>query len=77
MLVVYGVWQISELVFQYSFFQNILTNTYAGTATPASPQVTSMDYGVAGVIRYSLAIVFTFALAHYLNAQRKQDAKTK
>ena len=77
MLVVYGVWQISELVFQYSFFQNILTNTYAGTATPASPQVTSMDYGVAGVIRYSLAVLFTFALAHYLNGQRKQDAVTK
>ena len=77
MLVIYGVWQISELVFQYSFFQNILTNTYAGTATPASPQVTSTDYGVAGVIRYSLAVIFTFALAHYLNAQRKQDAVTK
>lgn len=77
MLVVYGVWQISELVFQYSFFQNILTNTYAGTATPASPQVTSMDYGVAGVIRYALALVFTFTLAHYLNSQRKQDALKK
>ncbi len=77
MLVIYGIWQISELVFQYSFFQNILTNTYAGTATPASPQVTSTDYGVAGVIRYSLAVIFTFALAHYLNAQRKQEAVTK
>ena len=77
MLVIYGVWQISELVFQYSFFQNILTNTYAGTATPASPQVTSTDYGVAGVIRYTLAVAFTFALAHYLNAQRKQDSVTK
>jgi len=77
MLVIYGVWQISELVFQYSFFQNILTNTYAGTATPASPQVTSTDYGVAGLIRYTLAVAFTFALAHYLNEQRKQDSVTK
>lgn len=77
MLILYGFWQVSELAFQYSFFQNILTNTYAGTATPASPQVTSMDYGIAGLIRYSLAIIFTFALAHYLNAQRKQDALTK
>jgi uncharacterized membrane protein len=77
MLILYGFWQVSELAFQYSFFQNILTNTYAGTATPASPQVTSMDYGIAGLVRYSLAIIFTFALAHYLNAQRKQDAATK
>ena len=77
MLILYGIWQASELAFQYSFFQNILTSTYAGTATPASPQVTSMDYGIAGLIRYSLAIIFTFALAHNLNAQRKQDAITK
>ena len=76
MLILYGIWQASELAFQYSFFQNILTSTYAGTATPASPQVTSMDYGIAGLIRYSLAIIFTFALAHNLNAQRKQDATT-
>jgi len=77
MLVLYGLWQASELAFQYSFFQNILTNTYAGTATPASPEVTSMEYGIAGLIRYSLAIVFTLALAHYLNAQRKQESVTK
>jgi uncharacterized membrane protein len=77
MLILYGFWQVSELAFQYSFFQNILTNTYVGTATPASPQVTSMDYGIAGLIRYSFAIIFTFALAHHLNAQRKQDAATK
>jgi hypothetical protein len=77
MLILYGFWQASELAFQYSFFQNILTNTYAGTATPASPEVSSMEYGIAGLIRYSLAIVFTLSLAHYLNAQRKQDAITK
>jgi hypothetical protein len=76
MLIFYGIWQASELVFQYSFFQNMLTRKYAGTETAVSPQVTSMDYGIAGLIRYSLAIIFTFALAHYLNAQRKQDATT-
>jgi uncharacterized membrane protein len=76
-LILYGIWQASELLFQYSFFQNVLTNTYAGTETPVSPQVTSMEYGIVGIFRYSLAIVFTLALAHYLNAQRKQDAITK
>ena len=76
-LIFYGIWQASELVFQYSFFQNMLTRKYAGTETPVSPQVTLMDYGMVGLFRYSLAIVFTFALAHYLNAQRKQDATTK
>jgi hypothetical protein len=76
-LIIYAFWQASELIFQYSFFQNILTNTYAGSATPASPSVTSTQYGTAGLVRYSLAIIFTFALAHYLNAQRKQDLATK
>lgn len=73
MLVFYGIWQVSELVFQYSFFQSILTNAYAGTATPASPQVTSTEYGISGLIRYTLAVIFTFTLAHYLSAQRKQE----
>jgi uncharacterized membrane protein len=77
MLILYGIWQVSELVFQFSFFQNILTNKFAGTTTPASPQITATEYGVAGLIRYLLAITFTLALAHYLNAQRKQDAPTK
>ena len=77
MIILYGMWQVSEIVFQYAFFQHILTSSFAGTATPASPQVTATDYGVAGLIRYSLAVIFTFALAHYLNAQRKQDASTK
>jgi uncharacterized membrane protein len=76
-LILYGIWQASELLFQYSFFQKILTDTYAGSATPASPEVTSIEYGVAGLIRYSLAIIFTLALAHYLNAQRRQDDITK
>jgi uncharacterized membrane protein len=76
-LILYGIWQASELVFQYSFFQNVLTNTYAGTETSVSPQVTSMEYGIVGIFRYLLAIVFTLALAHNLNAQRKQDAITK
>jgi hypothetical protein len=76
-LIFYGIWQASELAFQYLFFQNILTNAYAETATPASPEVTSTTYGIAGVIRYTLAVVFTLALAHFLNAQRKQEASTK
>ena len=77
MIILYGMWQVSEIVFQYAFFQHILTSSFAGTATPASPQVTATDYGVAGLIRYSLAVIFTFALAQYLNAQRKQDASSK
>jgi uncharacterized membrane protein len=72
-LVVYGFWQASELLFQYSFFQRILTGTYKGTATPASPEISDDFYAGAGLIRYGLAIGFTVTLAILLSRQRKRE----
>ena len=72
-LVFYGIWQASELLFQYSFFQRILTGTYKGTATPASPEISDGFYAGAGLIRYGLAIGFTVTLAILLIRQRKRD----
>jgi uncharacterized membrane protein len=77
MLLVYGVWQVSELAFQYSFFQQILTNMYANTETPASPEITTYMYGVIGIIRYSLAIVFTLLLARFLYQEKKTEPPIK
>jgi hypothetical protein len=77
MTIYYGIWQLFELLFQYSFFQSILTNTYAGTATPASPQISGTTYAVIGAIRYILAVTFTLTLAHYLNSERKREVTTK
>jgi uncharacterized membrane protein len=72
-LVFYGFWQASELLFQYSFFQRILTGTYKGTATPASPEISDDFYAGAGLIRYGLAIGFTVTLAILLIRQRKPE----
>jgi len=72
-LVFYGFWQASELLFQYSFFQRILTGTYNGTATPASPEISDDFYAGAGLIRYGLAIGFTVTLAILLSRQRKRE----
>ena len=72
-LVFYGFWQASELLFQYSFFQRILTGTYKGTATPASPEISDDFYAGAGLIRYGLAIGFTVTLAILLSRQRKRE----
>lgn len=77
MLLSYGVWQVSELAFQYSFFQQILTNMYANTETPASPEITTYMYGVIGIIRYSLAIVFTLLLARFLYQEKKTEPPIK
>jgi hypothetical protein len=77
MLYIYAIWQASELVFQYSFFQNILTNINANTATPASPQVSSSTYATIGIVRYTLAVLFTVLLAKYLYQEKKTEPATK
>jgi uncharacterized membrane protein len=72
-LVLYAIWQASELLFQYSFFQKILTGTYRGTATPASPEISDNFYASVGLTRYLIAITFTVVLALMLNKQRAQE----
>ena len=76
-LVFYGIWQTSELLFQYSFFQRILTGTYKGTATPASPEISDGFYAGAGLIRYVLAIAFTVTLAILLDRQRSREVSVR
>ena len=76
-LIFYGIWQASELLFQYSFFQRILTGTYKGTATPASPEISDSFYAGAGLIRYGLAIGFTLTLAYFLSKQRSHEISAR
>jgi len=76
-LVFYGIWQASELLFQYSFFQRILTGTYKGTATPASPEISNSFYAGAGLVRYGLAIGFTVTLAILLGKQRSREISAR
>ena len=77
MLIFYGFWQASELLFQYSFFQRILTGSYKGTATPASPEISDGFYAGTGLIRYGLAIGFTLALAYFLSKQRSNEISAR
>ena len=77
MLYIYAIWQASELVFQYSFFQQILTNINANTATPASPQISSTTYAMTGIVRYTLAVLFTVLLAKYLYQEKKSEPAIK
>ena len=76
-LVFYGIWQASELLFQYSFFQRILTGSYKGTATPASPEISNGFYAGTGLIRYVLAIGFTVTLAFLLSKQRSREVSSR
>ena len=66
LIYIFIIWQAFELAFQYSFFQKILTDAYKNTATPMTITVSTNVYGSVGVIRYSLAVLFTVLLARYL-----------
>ena len=77
MLVFYGIWQASELLFQYSFFQRILTGSYEGTATLASPEISNGFYAGTGLIRYVFAIGFTITLALLLSKQRSREVSSR
>jgi len=66
---IYILWQALELAFQYAFFQNILTNTYAKTETPMTIQVSTTAYAYIGVVRYLIAVIFTLILAKHLRSK--------
>ena len=66
LIYIFVTWQAFELAFQYSFFQRILTNTYANTDTPMTISVSTNAYASVGAIRYLLAVLFTILLARYL-----------
>jgi len=66
---IYILWQALELAFQYAFFQNILTNTYAKTETPMTIQVSTTAYAYIGVFRYLIAVIFALILAKHLRSR--------
>jgi len=66
---IYILWQALELAFQYAFFQNILTNTYAKTETPMTIQVSTTAYAYIGVVRYLIAVIFALILAKHLRSK--------
>jgi uncharacterized membrane protein len=74
---VYILWQSFELAFQYSFFQKILTSTYANTATPMTITVSNTAYGYVGVARYILAVIFALLLAKFFFAANAESAPSQ
>jgi len=77
LIYVYILWQSLELAFQYSFFQKILTSTYANTATPMTITVSNTAYGYIGVARYILAVIFALLLAQFFSAANAESAQSQ
>jgi uncharacterized membrane protein len=62
----YFAWQMFEIIFQYAFFQKLLTDKYADSETPMTIAVSANTYASLGVVRYLLAVIFTVLLAKSL-----------
>ena len=77
LIYIYVLWQASELAFQYSFFQQILTNAYAKSETPMMIAVSGTTYASIGAVRYIVAVSFALLLAKYLFEAKKADQGQK
>ena len=77
LIYVYILWQAFELAFQYAFFQMLLTNTYANTATPMTITVSRDAYGYVGVVRYILVVIFALLLARFFFAANAESAQSQ
>ena len=77
LIYVYILWQAFELAFQYAFFQMLLTNTYANTATTMTITVSRDAYGYVGVVRYILAVTFALLLAKFFFAANAESAQSQ
>ena len=61
----YLIWQVCEIAFQFSFFQNILTDLNR-TDAPTVIDISGFSYGIISAIRYISALIFTFYIAKSL-----------
>lgn len=66
-------WQVFDLVFQYSFFQNILTNMAINNGTEISGPISTQTYGNIGAIRYILAVTFFLLLGSLIYREKSQE----
>lgn len=75
-LVSFVGWQIFDLIYQYSFFQNILTNMAINNGTEISGPISTQTYGNVGVIRYTLAVIFFGLLGALLYREKAADSSS-
>jgi hypothetical protein len=77
MIALYSFWQFFELLFQFAFFQNILTNTGKSRGMKlANVEFSEIQYGVTSVIRYTIFLLFVCVLMFQIYQEsRRANAK--
>lgn len=56
----YILWQLCEILFRYSYFQNLMSKFYESKGTPLANPLTDTNYGIYGILRYCALVAFTF-----------------
>ncbi len=67
-------WQITEFLFQYIFFQNVLADLFASYRGDPSGQFKEA-YAVMGLIRYSVISIFLITLYSGLNRTKEPSER--
>lgn len=72
-MITFIAWQVFDLVFQYSFFQNILTNMGESNGAPIANPISTNLYGAIGAIRYLLALGFFFHIGILIYREKQAE----
>jgi uncharacterized membrane protein len=56
-------WQLLELAFRVSYFENLLTNVYEGKPEGVNHQLSDQLYGLIGIARYLAVFLFALQIA--------------
>jgi uncharacterized membrane protein len=66
-------WQLFELAFRLSYFENLLTNVYAGKPEGVNHQLSDQLYGLIGVARYLTILLFALQIVRTNTTSIKRD----
>lgn len=67
LIIVYSVWQITEMSFRYAYFQNLLTNVYSDRNDIEFTRITDSTYGYIGLTKYFLVATFMTLFINRVN----------
>ena len=71
-IIMYVSWQIFEVAFRYSYFQNMITNAYTSKGLIIANPISAGQYGGLAAIRYLVFVFFTTFLFANIRKSFKQ-----
>lgn len=71
-------WQMSELLFRWAYFQNLLTNVYLSRGQDITNQVSDEAYGIISIFRYAIfALSFIILFRELLKNSQVRESNNR